>query len=58
MCLRAARDAFERVEVLLIRIGEGVQILLGGLDLRVAQAVHDALQVRTSGEQPGCVRVA
>lgn len=58
MCLRAARDAFERVKVLLIRIGEGVQVLLGGLDLCVAQAVHDALQVRASGEQPRRVRVA
>ena len=56
-CLRAAGDAFERVEVLLIRIREGVEVLLSGLDLCVTHAVHDALQIRAAGEQPGCVRV-
>jgi hypothetical protein len=57
MRLRAARDAFERVEVLLIRIGEGVEMLLCGLDLCVTHAIHDALQIRAASEQPGCVRV-
>lgn len=56
-CLRAARDTFERVEVLLIRVGEGVQVLLGGLNLCMTQAIHDALQIRAAGEQPGCVRM-
>ena len=54
----AVGDAGEGDEVALVRVGEGVEVLLGGLDLGVAHAFHDGFQVGTASEQPGGVGVA
>ena len=42
----------------MVGVGEGVEVLLGGLDLGVAHAVHDGLEVGAAGEEPGGVGVA
>ena len=57
MGVRAA-DPVECGEVLLIGVGEGVEVFLGGGDLGVAHAVHDGFEVGASGEEPGGVGVA
>jgi len=43
-------DTTESVEVALVGVGEGVEVFLGGLDLGVAHAVHDGLEVGSSGQ--------
>ena len=42
--------AAEGVEVALVGVGEGGEVLLGGLDLGVAHAVHHGHQVGAAGE--------
>ena len=51
-------DAVEGVEVLGVGVGEGVEVFLGGGDLRVAHPVHHGLEVGPAGEEPGGVGVA
>ena len=51
-------NSSQRLKRQLLGIGQGVQVLLGGLDLAVPEAVHDGLEVGAAGEQPGCVGVA
>lgn len=41
----AMRDAVEGIQVLLVGIGERMHILLCGLDVGVAHAFHNALEV-------------
>ena len=53
-----AQDPFERVEVLLVRVRQRVQVLLRGLDLRVPHPIHHALEVGSACEQPRGVRVS
>jgi hypothetical protein len=53
-----AADSAEGVEVLGVRVGEDMQVFLGGGDLGVAHPVHHRLQVGAPGQQPGGVRVA
>ena len=43
---------------LVVGFGERVQVLLGGLDLTMTHAIHHGLEVRSAGEQPGCVRMS
>ena len=45
----------EGVEVFAVGFGQRVQVLLGGLNLGVAHAFHDELEVGAFGEQPGGV---
>jgi hypothetical protein len=42
----------------LVGVGEGVQVLLSGLDLGVAHPFHHGYEVGAAGEQPGGVGVA
>ena len=51
-------DTTQSIKVALVGVREGVEVFLGGLDLGVAHAVHDGLEVRSSGQQPGGVCVA
>jgi len=53
----SAADALEGGEVLVVGIGQWVEVLLGGGDLSVTHTVHDGPEVGTAGEQPGGVRV-
>jgi hypothetical protein len=48
-----AGDPGQGVEVLLVRVGQRVQVLLRGLDLRMAHPVHHPFEAGTTGEQPG-----
>ncbi len=41
-----------------VGVGEGVQVLLGGGELGVAEAVHDGFEVGAAGEEPGGVGVS
>ena len=34
-----------------------MQVLLGGLDLRMTHSIHDSLEIGTPSEQPGGVRM-
>jgi len=43
----------QSIEVLLVGLGEGVKVLLRRLDLGMPHSLHDALQVRSTREQPG-----
>jgi hypothetical protein len=45
-------DRFERGERAVIGVGEPAEVLLRGLDLFVADAVHHGLEVGTTGQQP------
>jgi hypothetical protein len=47
----------ERAQVLGVGVGGGVQVLLGGLDVGVPEAVHDGGEVGAAGQQPGGVGV-
>jgi hypothetical protein len=47
----------EGVHRSIVRLGEAVQVLLGGHDAAVAETLLDDLDVPASGEQPGSVRV-
>ena len=47
----------EGVEGGFVGIGEGVEVLLGGAEAAVAEALLDDLEVGTAGEEPGGVRV-
>jgi hypothetical protein len=40
-----------------VGVQQGVQVLLGGLDLRVPHSLHHTLEVRPAGEQPRGVGV-
>src|SRR4051794_28341967 len=55
--LVAASDAIQSVEVLVVGLRQGVQVLLRRLDLGVSHALHDALEVGATGEQPARVRM-
>ena len=45
------------VEILLISVGQRVQVLLRGLDLRMSHPIHHALEIRATSEKPRRVRV-
>src|SRR5680860_1260345 len=53
-----AADPVECVEVLLVGVGQSMEVLLGGGDLGMTHTVHHGLEVGPSGEQPGGVSVA
>jgi hypothetical protein len=56
--VEAAGHPIEAVEVALVGLGRGVQVLLGGLDVGVPESVHDRGEVGPAGQQPGGVGVA
>jgi hypothetical protein len=43
-------DRFERGERAVVGVGEAAQVLLGGLNLLMAKAIHHGLQVGTAGQ--------
>jgi hypothetical protein len=43
-------DRFERGERAVVGVGEPAQLLLGGLNLLVAEAVHHGLQIGAAGQ--------
>jgi hypothetical protein len=51
-------DLVEGGEVLGVGVGGGVEVFLGGLDVGVAEAVHDGGEVGAAGEQLLSVTVA
>jgi hypothetical protein len=55
---RGAADARDGGEGGVVGVGQGVQVLLGGGQLGVAEAVHDGFEVGSAGKQPGGVCVA
>jgi len=54
LALEGGLTARERVEVALVSVGRGPQVLLRGLDLGVAQAFHDGLEIGAAekGKRP------
>jgi hypothetical protein len=48
----------EGVEGGVVVSGEGVEVLLGGADVAVAESFFDGLEVGAAGEEPGGVGVA
>src|SRR4051794_657643 len=55
---RSAAGPVEGGEVLSVGVGEGMEVFLGGGDLRVAHAVHHGLEVGSAGQEPGGVGMA
>jgi hypothetical protein len=51
-------DAVEGGEVLVVGVGEGVEVFLGSADLSMTHAVHHRSEVGAAGEEPGGVGVA
>jgi hypothetical protein len=51
-------DGLEGGKSAVVGVGEPAQVLLGGLDLLVAEAVHHGLEVGATGQQLGGVRAA
>jgi len=49
-------DGLEGGDGAFARVGEAAEVLLGGGDLSVAEAVHDDFEVGAAGEQPRGVR--
>ena len=58
LVLRAVPDRLEGGERSTAGVRQGAEVLLGGGDLTVAEAVHDDLQVGAAGEQPRGVGTA
>lgn len=48
----AVTDGLEGGKSAVVGVGESAEVLLGGLDLLVAEAVHHGLEVGATGEQP------
>jgi hypothetical protein len=51
-------DSLEGLQCSLARVGKAAEVLLGGRDLPVAEAVHDHLEVCAAAEQPRRVGAA
>ena len=54
--LPSASNGLEGCQGAVIGVGEPAEILLGGLDLLVAEAIHHCLEVCAAGQQPRGVR--
>jgi hypothetical protein len=48
--LAAVADCLEGGECAVVGVGEAAEVLLGGLDLLVAEAVHHGLQIGAAGQ--------